>query len=167
MTEQVIKQGKYVTLSYTIMNDEGQVLEQHDVPIGFVYGSDTALIGGMDRAVFGRKAGDEVELKVPPEQGFGAHDPALTFTDDIANVPPEFRRIGAEVRMQNESGEVKTFYVTNIENGRLTVDGNHPMAGKTLTVKVKIHDVRDAQPGEDKMSGIHASQNGAGGNTLN
>ena len=79
-----------------------------------------------------------------PESGFGARDPALTFTDDIENVPPEFRRLGAEVEMQNESGETKTFYVTKIEDGRLTVDGNHPLAGKTLKVQVKILEVRDA-----------------------
>jgi FKBP-type peptidyl-prolyl cis-trans isomerase SlyD len=60
-------------------------------------------------------------------EGFGPHDPNLTFTDDLDNVPPQFRFVGAEVPMQSENGEVKTFYVTRIENGRLTVDGNHPL----------------------------------------
>ena len=46
--------------------------------------------------------------------------------------------------MQNEAGEVKIFHVTRIENGRLTVDGNHPLAGKHLRVHVTIHEVRDA-----------------------
>jgi FKBP-type peptidyl-prolyl cis-trans isomerase SlyD len=46
--------------------------------------------------------------------------------------------------MQNETGEAKLFYVTNIENGKLTVDGNHPLAGKTLHVTVQILEVRDA-----------------------
>jgi FKBP-type peptidyl-prolyl cis-trans isomerase SlyD len=46
--------------------------------------------------------------------------------------------------MQNDDGEVKSFFVTKIEKGKLTVDGNHPMAGKTLRVNVKILEVRDA-----------------------
>ena len=50
----------------------------------------------------------------------------------------------AEVQMQNESGEAKTFYVTKIEDQKLTVDGNHPLAGKALKVQVKILEVRDA-----------------------
>ena len=88
-------------------------------------------------------------MAVSPEGGFGPHDPALTFTDDIQNVPPEFRRIGAEVQMQNEAGESKTFYVTAIDNGRLTVDGNHPFAGQLLQVHVTIREVRD--PTEDEI----------------
>ena len=68
-----------------------------------------------------------------------------------------FRRVGAEVAMQNEAGEVKTFYVTRIEDGKLTVDGNHPLAGKSLFVRVNILEVRDAEPGEEMTSGIHAA----------
>ena len=60
------------------------------------------------------------------------------------------------MQMQNEGGEAKTFYVSSIEDGKLTVDGNHPLAGKNLTVKIKILEVRDAKSGEDKISCIHA-----------
>lgn len=158
MTDEIIKPGKYVALTYGIVDEKGDVVEQHDIPIGFVYGSDTELIGGMDKAVGGRRVGDEVEVKVPAEQGFGAHDPSLTFTDDIENVPPQFRQIGAEVQMQNDKGEARSFYVTRIEDGKVTVDANHPLAGKALTVRVKITEVRDAREGEDKVSGIHAIQ---------
>jgi FKBP-type peptidyl-prolyl cis-trans isomerase SlyD len=98
----------------------------------------------MDAAIRGKAAGDEVDFVLPPDAGFGSHDPDLTFTDDINNVPPQFRQIGAEVQMQNAAGEVKSFYVTRIENGRLTVDGNHPMAGKSLRIHVRIHEVREA-----------------------
>lgn len=158
MTKEIIKPGKYVALTYTIVDEKGEVVEQHDVPLGFVYGSDTELIGGMDKAVVGKSVGDLVEVLVPPEQGFGPHDPSLTFTDSIDNVPPQFRSIGAEVQMQNDQGEAKSFYVTRIEDGQVTVDGNHPLAGKELTVRVTITEVRDARAGEEKTSGIHAVQ---------
>lgn len=146
MSQQVIKPGKFVSLTYVIRDDLGQVVEQNDIPVSYVHGGETELIGSMDQAVAGKSAGDEVEMTIPPEDGFGDHDPELTFTDDLENVPPQFHRVGAEVQMQNEAGDVKTFYVTRIEDGKLTVDGNHPLAGKTLTVRVKILEVRDATP---------------------
>jgi FKBP-type peptidyl-prolyl cis-trans isomerase SlyD len=157
MSDMTVQPGKYVALTYRICDDHGEVLEQHDLPVGFVYGSDTELIGGMDRAIRGKRAGDRVEVTVPPEAGFGPRDPSLTFTDNLENVPPEYHHIGAEVSMQNDAGDVKTFYVTRIEDGELTVDGNHPLAGKLLTVRVNILEVRDAAPGEELTSGIHAA----------
>ncbi len=144
MPKEVIKPGKYVSLTYTIAEKDGELLEQNDIPVNYIHGGETELIGGMDRAVAGKGVGDEVEITVPPEDGFGPHDPDLTFTDSLENVPPQFRHIGAEVQMQNEAGEVKSFFVSKIEDGKLTVDGNHPMAGKTLVVRVKILEVRDA-----------------------
>jgi FKBP-type peptidyl-prolyl cis-trans isomerase SlyD len=151
MSKETIKPGKFVSLTYSICDLDGNVLEQSDLPVNYIHGGETELIGGMDSAVAGKGPGDEVGITVPPEQGFGDHDPALTFTDNIENVPPQFRQLGAEVQMQNEAGEVKSFFVTNIENGQLTVDGNHPMAGKTLKVNVKILEVRDATR-EDAMN---------------
>lgn len=167
MSKQSIVPGKYVSLTYSIVDQQGSVLEQHDVPVGFVYGSDTEMIGGMDAALKGKKAGDEVLVDIPAENALGAHDPSLVFTDDLENAPPEFRRIGAEVQMQNEAGDVKSFYVTHIENGKITLDGNHPMAGKDLTVRVTIHEVRDAAKGEDQVSGIHAGQMRSSSDSLN
>ncbi len=158
MSVEIIKPGKYVGLTYVIVDEKGETVEQHDIPVGFVYGGDTELIGGMDKAVGGKKAGDQVKVLLKPEDGYGAHDPELTFTDDLENVPPQFRQLGAEVQMQNPDGEVKSFFVSRIEDGKLTVDGNHPLAGKTLTVKVSIVEVRDAQPGEEQTSGINAVQ---------
>ena len=151
MSKEIIKSGKFVSLTYSISDLDDHVLEQSDLPVNYIHGGETELIGGMDRAVTGKGPGDEVSLTVPPDKGFGEHDPDLTFTDDIENVPPQFRQLGAEVQMQNEAGEVKSFFVTRIENGKLTVDGNHPLAGKTLKVKVKILEVRDATQ-EDLMN---------------
>ena len=158
MSEETIVPGKYVALTYVIEDKAGTVLEQHDVPVGFVYGSDTELIGGAHEAVAGCKAGDRVAVDVAPEQGFGKRDESLTFVDDIDNVPQEFRRIGVGVEMRSDAGESRSFYVTSIENGRVTLDGNHPLAGKPLRVRVTIVEVRDAWPGEAEAPGIHAQQ---------
>jgi FKBP-type peptidyl-prolyl cis-trans isomerase SlyD len=146
MSKEIIQPGKFVSLTYTISDAEDNLLEQNDIPVSYIHGGDQELIGSMDRAVLGKSPGDMVEMTVPPEDGFGPHNPNLTFTDDIENVPHEFRQVGAELQMQNEAGEVVTFYVTKIEDGKLTVDGNHPLAGKTLMVRVTIKEVRDPGP---------------------
>jgi FKBP-type peptidyl-prolyl cis-trans isomerase SlyD len=137
-----------VSITYSMGDEAGNVVEQSDLPVSYIHGGSTELIGGMDQALAGKRVGDAVELHLPPEAGFGPHDSDLTFTDDLANVPPQFRRIGAEVQMQNDAGEVKSFYVTRIEGGRLTIDGNHPLAGKALRVTVTVREVRDPTPAE-------------------
>jgi FKBP-type peptidyl-prolyl cis-trans isomerase SlyD len=154
MANQAIRKGKLVSLVYSICDESGRVLEQSDLPVTYIHGGHNELIGGMDQAVSGKCAGESVELELARDQGFGPHDPDLTFTDDIENVPPQFRHVGAEVQMQNESGDVRTFYVTKIEDGQLTVDGNHPLAGKDLRVKVEIKEVRDPTKQELMQEGI-------------
>ncbi|MEE9357684.1 FKBP-type peptidyl-prolyl cis-trans isomerase [Candidatus Vondammii sp. HM_W22] len=146
MTKQVIKPGKFVSLTYTITDSDGNLMEQNDIPVSYIHGGETELIGGMDKAIVGKGVGVTVEVVVPPEDGLGVHDPRLIFTDDLENVPSQFRQIGAEVPMQGPGGETKTFYVTKIEDGKLMVDGNHPLVGKTLKIRVKILEVRDVTP---------------------
>jgi len=148
MTDQTVSPGKFVSITYTMRDADGKVLEQSDLPVSYIHGGSTELIGGMDRALAGKRVGDEVEMSVPAGDAFGPHDPDLTFTDDLANVPPEFRFVGAEVPMQNDAGDARTFYVTRIEDGRLTVDGNHPLAGKPLQVRMTVREVRDPTPAE-------------------
>ncbi len=90
-----------------------------------------------------------------PAEGFGEHNSSLTFTDDIDNVPSEFRRLSAELEMQNPQGEPRTFIVTKIEKGRLTVDSNHPFAGKTVPFHVEVMPVRDATADELRKAGAN------------
>jgi len=156
MSTDVVAAGKLVTLTYSISDERTGLLEQNDLPVSYIPGGAVELVGGMDQMIDGRRAGEEVEFTVTPEHGFGDHDPSLTFTDAIENVPPEFRFVGAEVQMESESGEVRTFYVTRIENGRLTVDGNHPFAGKTLKVRVRIIEVREPTADELTEAGLGA-----------
>lgn len=144
-SDQRIQKNKAVQFTYTISDDEGNVVEQVDLPVNYVHGaSSMGLIEQVERALEGCVAGDSIEVDLPPAEGFGEIDPDLSFTDDLENVPPQFRKIGAQVEMANDAGETKSFLVTKIENGKLTVDGNHPLAGKTAKFSVKVLEVRDA-----------------------
>ena len=143
-----IKKDKFVSLTYTITDENNEVLERIDMPVNYVHGRDNQVIEKVERALEGCMQGDEVSVVLHPEEGFGEHQAELTFTDDLDNVPPEFRHVGAEVEFQNDKGESRMFRVSNIEDGKLTVDGNHPFAGKVITYNIKVNTVRDATPDE-------------------
>ncbi|OYW38394.1 MAG: peptidylprolyl isomerase [Hydrogenophilales bacterium 12-61-10] len=139
---------KLVYITYSILDQRGMVVEQHDVPVGYVQGANSGILPAIESAVAGRTIGERIEIKLLPAEGYGERDESLMFVDDIENVPPEFRRVGAEVMFENESGETKVFYVTAIENGQLTLDGNPSLAGQTVTCLVNVIDIRDATPEE-------------------
>jgi FKBP-type peptidyl-prolyl cis-trans isomerase SlyD len=152
-SDAVVGKNKVVGVSYSILDETGVVIEQSDIPMYYVHGGPNDMFPDVEQALDHCAVGDSVEVVLPPEKAFGFHDPTMTFTDDIDNVPPEFRHVGAEVQMQNDRGETRTFHVSRIEDGKLTVDGNHPFAGKTLTYALTVADIRDATE-EEKQNGV-------------
>jgi FKBP-type peptidyl-prolyl cis-trans isomerase SlyD len=148
MAGQFVGQNKVVSFTYSIVDETGEIIEQSDLPISYVHGGKHDLFEKVEQELQGSVVGDTVAVELTPEEGFGPHDPSLTYTDELENVPPEFRRLGAEVEMMNDQGETRKFTVIHIENGRLTVDGNHPMAGKTIVFHIRVTDIRDATEAE-------------------
>lgn len=155
MNQQVVQSGLVVYITYSILDQARNVVEQHDLPIGYVQGANSGLLPSIESALVGRQVGDQVEVTLPPQDAFGERDPELSFTDDVDNVPPQFRQVGAQVQMASESGETRTFHVTKIEDGKLTVDGNHPLAGQNAICVVNILNIREATP-EELISGMAA-----------
>jgi FKBP-type peptidyl-prolyl cis-trans isomerase SlyD len=155
-----ISNNKFVSLTYTITDENDNLLERIDMPIQYIHGLKSQVIEKIEKALEGHEVGDLVHVTLEPEEGFGPHQPELTFSDDINNVPPQFHSIGSEVEFQNDQGESKIFRVTQIEDGKLTVDGNHPFAGKTITYNITVKEVRDAtddelKHGVDNMNALH------------
>jgi len=143
-----VTQNTLVYITYSILDERGMVVEQYDIPVGYVQGANSGILPAIESAVAGRKVGERLEIKLTPEEGYGLRDESLVFTDDIDNVPPQFRRIGAEVMFENATNETKVFYVTAIEDGKLTLDGNPSLAGQSVTCLVNIMDMREATPEE-------------------
>lgn len=144
MTSDTVSRNMVVYLTYAIWDQHGYPFEQYDVPVGYVHGVHGPLFEQIEQALEGRKVGDRVEVVVAPGEGFGEHQPELTFTDDIGNVPPQHRRVGSEVMFENERGEQMLFRVTRIEGDRLTIDANHPLAGQTVRFVVNVVGIRPA-----------------------
>jgi len=143
-----VTRNKLVFITYSILDSRGMVVEQHDMPVGYVHGANSGILPAIEQAVNGRAVGERVEITLAPEEGYGERDESLVYVEELENVPPEFRRVGAEVLFQNEAGDTKAFYVTAIEDGKLTLDGNPSLAGQSVTCLVNVVDIRDATPEE-------------------
>lgn len=144
----VVTHLKAVYITYTIVDARGAVVEQVDLPAGYVHGANSGILPGIETALTGKRAGDRVEISLSADEAYGPRDESLVLVQALDDVPPPFREVGAEAMFQNEAGESKTFRVAKIENGLLTLDGNHPLAGEPVVCHVTVLDVRDATPDE-------------------
>ena len=146
---ETISINKFVELTYRIIDQSnGEVIEQVEEPLGYVQGDNSLLFNQVTKELEGKCVGDEVEILLKAEDAFGKKADELIFTDDINNVPMEYRFIGASVTMQNDKGGTKDFIVSSIEDEKLTIDGNHPLAGKDIIFYVEILSIREATADE-------------------
>ena len=167
MRQELVRPNKVVSLTYVIRKQDGEMLEYTDLPIDYVHGAGTRLFRKIEQALEGRKVGEKVSVTLAPEEGFGAHDPGLTFTDDLDNVPVQFRHVGAQLQAQNAKGEALTLVVTHVGEKQVTVDANHPLAGQTVDFEVTVAGIRDATPDEVRSGdAVPSADAGATGHTL-
>ena len=158
MSDQIISKYKFVEFRYRIMEGDGNILEHIDLPVHYVHGTDNGMFPKIEQSLSGCKEGDSISVVLTPAEAFGDYYDELIYTDDLKNVPEQFHEIGAEVEFQSDRGESRQFRVTNIEDGMLTLDGNHPLAGKELTFTIDIIKVRDATEEEIKEGhGLHST----------
>lgn len=148
MSEPRVTKGKVVHITYQITDLDGNILERIDLPVGYVHGTHSDLFPQIEQRLDGCAVGDAVDVTLAPHEAFGPHRAELSFSDAVENVPPEYRRVGAEAMFQNDKGETITMIVTQVANGRVTLDGNHPLAGKTVVFQVTVADIRDATSDE-------------------
>jgi FKBP-type peptidyl-prolyl cis-trans isomerase SlyD len=155
--DDVVMQGKVVYITYSVLSEEGQIMGQQDMPTGYVHGARSGLFVEIEQGLEGHCAGERVEVKLTPELAFGPADPALIIVEDFANVPPQFRRLGAEAEFENEQGEAMSFRVVKIANGQVTLDANPPLAGKNAMCSVDIVSIRNATQ-EEMRTGFPVEQ---------
>ncbi len=157
-SEQVVSDGKFVELTYKVTDRKtGHVLTRVEFPLGYVHGHNEILAPSVHMALAGRSAGEVIDVPIDGNQIFGPRDESLVFSDQIENVPEEYRQVGTSILMENDRGQTRSFLVTHVDDEKLTVDGNNPLCGREILFTLEILTVRDATDEETKAGGaIHA-----------
>ena len=151
---EAIQDGKFVELTYKVTDGKsGHVLTGVEFPLGYVHGHNEILAPSVHKELEGRCAGDVIEVPIDGNRVFGPRDESLVFTDQVQNVPGEYRQIGVSILMENDSGHTRSFIVTRVGDGTLTVDGNNPLCGREVVFRLEVLTVRDATDEEMKAGG--------------
>ena len=155
---EVIRNGKFVELTYRVSDRRtGHVLTRVEFPLGYVHGYNEILAPSVHAQLEGRAAGDIIEVMIDGNQVFGPRDESLVFSDDIDNVPEEYRQVATSILMENDRGQTRSFLVTHVDDEKLTVDGNNPLSGRELVFTLEILTVREANAEEMKAGGAVAA----------
>jgi FKBP-type peptidyl-prolyl cis-trans isomerase SlyD len=151
---ETVHDGKFVELTYQVTDRKsGQVLTCVEFPLGYVHGHNEILAPSVHKELEGKAAGDVIEVPIDGNRVFGPRDESLVFTDDLENVPEEYRQVGTSILMQNEAGRTRAFLVTEVSGDTLTVDGNNPLCGREVVFRLEVLAVRDATDEEMKAGG--------------
>jgi len=151
-----VDKHKVVTIDYTLQDDSGNVIDSsEDGSFAYLHGADN-IIPGLENALAGKSAGEELAVSVSPQDGYGLRDesrsqvvPRDMFPSD-ADIEP-----GTQFHAQGPDGQNLLVTVTEVEHDNVTVDGNHPLAGISLNFQVKVVDVRDATAEELDHGHVH------------
>ena len=159
-----IKAGTVVSIDYTLTEDGGAVIDrsQPGNPLTYLHGHRN-IIPGLESALEGKQTGDDVAVSISPADGYGDINPALEQkvpSDRFQGV--ENLQVGMQFHASTDHGPVAV-RVTKVEGDVITVDGNHPLAGKNLNFAVKVTEVRAATEDELAHGHIHASGGCCGG----
>jgi len=155
-----IEKNRVVTLNYTLRDEQGTILDASSgrAPLSYLHGKGN-IIPGLERALVGKAAGDKLDVTVAPDQAYGARDERLvqivprTKFGEVGGLAP-----GMQVRVGGPQGQ-RIVSVVRVDRDFVTIDGNHPLAGKNLNFDVEITDVREAT--EEELS--HGHVHGEGG----
>lgn len=155
-----IAENSAVTIHYTLTNSKGEVLDSSEgqEPLAYLSGASN-IIPGLENALVGKQVGDKLEVTVEPEQAYGPLRDELVQKVNHENFEGvDDIHVGMQFMAQAPWGE-QPVTVMNVEEDGITLDGNHPLAGQTLTFAVEVVEVRAAS--EEELS--HGHVHGEGG----
>ena len=152
-----ITKNTVVSLSYELFDTDGKLIEKTDGPIDYLHGGYQGIFPLVEEALAGKAAGEFCRVRLEPDDAFGDYDAQLVhleprnkFPDNIA-VGMQFEGRGVE------SGTTLVYTVTNIAEDKVVVDGNHPLAGKTLHFAGTVTLVRAATAEELAHGHVHGA----------
>ena len=152
-----IAQHKVVSIHYKVSDTaSSEVIDSTEDgdPMTYLHGAQN-IIPGLEQALEGKQVGDEIEVTVAPADGYGEYS-----EDRVQQVPieafAEMEKVepGMMVTAETEGGAVN-LVITEVSETTVTVDANHPLAGKSLSFEVTVESVRDANEEEIAHGHVH------------
>jgi FKBP-type peptidyl-prolyl cis-trans isomerase SlyD len=150
-----ISKHKVVTMDYTLSDDDGNVIDSSrgNDPLSYIQGTGN-IIPGLEAALEGKTPGENVAVSIAPEDGYGERDESLlqVVPRNLFNV--DDLQVGMFFETQTQAG-AQVVTVVGVTDEEVTVDANHPLAGKTLNFDVDVVDVREASEEELEHGHVH------------
>ena len=130
-----IAANKAVSIDYTLTNDDGEVLDSSvgGAPLVYLHGAGN-IIPGLEKALEGKAAGDDVKVTVEPEEAYGEFNAELiaVLGRNMFEGVDELE-VGMQFHASGPDGSMQIVTIKALEGDEVTVDGNHPLAGERLT----------------------------------
>src|SRR6516225_9337870 len=154
-----IVKNTVVTLNYKVHDPDGNLVDDGANPLVYLHGGYDGIFPKLEEELHGKSVGEKLVVKLQPEDAFGDYDESLVMIEP-ADLFPDNIEIGmAFERVGEDDEEDMLFRVTDIADGKVVVDGNHPLAGTALVFDITIAEVRTATAEELSHGHVH----GAGG----
>ena len=137
------KEGDTVNVHYTGKFDDGEIFDSSKErdPLKFTIG-EGRVIPGFENAVIGMSAGESKVIRIPNEEAYGPHVEELCFSVEKEKFPDNFKpQVGQYLEVRRDDGQIMTVMVAEISEQVVTLDANHPMAGKDLNFDIELVEI--------------------------
>ena len=149
-----IKMNSVVKITFELKDSDGNTLESSSEPISYLHGGYDSIFPKVEEAMHGKKVGDEVLVSLEPADAFGNYDENLVQIEPANAFPEASLKKGMQFEGDDGSGEVIIYTVTDIADGKVIVDGNHPWAGQRILFSAIVKDIRLANEQEIKHKDV-------------
>ncbi len=151
-----IQKNTAVTIQYRISETSGKMLEASKEPIAYLHGGYGNTFAKVELALEGQQKGFQTTIELAPQDAFGLRDERLLQTIPKTQFPPGVK-VGGQLEGRGDDGNTLVFTVIKIKGDQVMLDGNHPMAGKTLRFQIQVVDVRAASDEEIQHGHVHGA----------
>jgi FKBP-type peptidyl-prolyl cis-trans isomerase SlyD len=152
-----IGKNTVVGLDYELSDADGRVIEKTDAPIEYLHGGYEGIFPLVEKALAGKSVGDSCRVRLEPDDAFGEYDAELVHLEPRNKFPGQVS-VGMQFEGRGvESGATLIYTVTDVAEDKVVVDGNHPLAGKTLQFSGTVTAVRAASAEEVKHGHVHGA----------
>jgi peptidylprolyl isomerase len=134
------KQGDTVQIHYTGRLEDGTVFDtsRSRHPLQFTLGKGQ-VIAGFENAITGMNVGESKTAVIPVEQAYGARRDDMIVTMKRDQLPPDLdAKVGQRLELTQADDQVMLVTVTGVTEASITLDANHPLAGKALTFDLEL-----------------------------